>query len=79
MADKESKRQIPLRVSASLYEALAAWAEDDFRSLNGQIEYLLTECVRRRRGMKIAKSAEENAREGLSSESPSPRPLFKDL
>ncbi|MCW1009273.1 PTS ascorbate transporter subunit IIC, partial [Streptococcus anginosus] len=28
---------------------LAAWAEDDFRSLNGQIEYLLTECVKQRK------------------------------
>ncbi len=28
---------------------LAAWAEDDFRSVNRQIEYLLTECVRRRK------------------------------
>ena len=54
MAEKEGKKQIPLRVSAALYEALAAWAEDDFRSLNGQIEYLLTECVRRRgRGEKL--------------------------
>ena len=26
------------------------WAETDFRSLNGQIEYLLTECVKKRRG-----------------------------
>ena len=43
------KKQIPLRVSPKLYEALAAWAEDDFRSLNGQIEYLLTECVRQRK------------------------------
>ena len=43
------KRQIPLRVSARLYDALAAWAEDDFRSLNGQIEYLLTECVKQRK------------------------------
>lgn len=43
------KKQIPLRVSAKLYDALASWAEDDFRSLNGQIEYLLTECVKQRR------------------------------
>ena len=41
----EPKKQIPLRLNAKLYEALAAWAEDDFRSVNGQIEYLLTECV----------------------------------
>lgn len=47
-----SKKQIPLRVSPKLYDALAKWAEDDFRSLNGQIEYLLTECVKKR-GIKL--------------------------
>ena len=46
MADKETKKQIPLRVSPKLFAALARWAEEDFRSINGQIEYLLTECVR---------------------------------
>ena len=45
----ENKKQIPLRLSPKLYNAIAAWAEDDFRSVNGQIEYLLTECVRHRR------------------------------
>ncbi len=43
------KKQVPLRLSAKLYEAIAAWAEDDFRSVNGQIEYLLTECVKQRK------------------------------
>ena len=45
----EPKKQIHLRLNAKLYDALAAWAEDDFRSVNGQIEYLLTECVRQRK------------------------------
>lgn len=49
MADNKGKKQVPLRLSASLYNAIAAWAEDDFRSVNGQIEYLLTECVRQRK------------------------------
>lgn len=40
------KKQVPLRLSPKLYAAIAAWAEEDFRSLNGQIEYLLSECVR---------------------------------
>ena len=44
-----NKKQIPLRLSAKLYNAIALWAEDDFRSVNGQIEYLLTECVRQRK------------------------------
>ena len=43
------KKQIPLRLSAKLYDAIAAWAEDDFHSVNGQIEYLLTECVKQRK------------------------------
>ncbi|MBQ3492916.1 MAG: PTS ascorbate transporter subunit IIC [Clostridia bacterium] len=43
------KKQIPLRVSEKLFNALAQWAEDDFRSVNGQIEYLLTECVKQRK------------------------------
>ena len=46
MADK---KQVPLRLSEKLYNALAEWAEDDFRSVNGQIEYLLTECVKQRK------------------------------
>ena len=47
MNEKE-KKQIPLRLSAKLYNAIAAWAEDDFRSVNGQIEYLLSECEENR-------------------------------
>lgn len=47
-----AKKQIPLRLSSKLYAEIAAWAEDDFRSVNGQIEYLLTECVKHRKGKK---------------------------
>ncbi|CEM61294.1 hypothetical protein DWQ65_01140 [Treponema phagedenis] len=46
---KDEKKQIPLRLSAKLYNQIAAWAEDDFRSVNGQIEYLLTLCVNERK------------------------------
>ena len=47
--NESQKKQVPLRLSAKLYEAIASWAEDDFRSVNGQIEYLLTECVKQRK------------------------------
>ena len=43
------KKQVPLRLSERLYNDIAAWAEADFRSVNGQIEYLLTECVKQRK------------------------------
>ena len=45
--DKEkTKKQMILRLSPSLWNEIAAWAEDDFRSINGQVEYLLSECVK---------------------------------
>jgi len=50
VAEKETqKKQVPLRLSPSLYAELNRWAEEEFRSVNGQIEYLLTEAVRRRK------------------------------
>jgi hypothetical protein len=48
MSDQQ-KKQIPLRLSPQLYADISAWAEDDFRSVNGQIEYLLSECVKQRK------------------------------
>ena len=47
---EKAKKQVLLRLSPSLWEEIAAWAEDDFRSINGQIEYLLAECVKKRKG-----------------------------
>lgn len=54
MADNKEtskgKKQVLLRLSPTLWKELASWAEGDFRSINGQIEYLLTECVKKRKG-----------------------------
>ena len=48
--DKEkTKKQMVLRLSPGLWNDIAAWAEEDFRSINGQVEYLLSECVRKRK------------------------------
>ena len=44
-----NKKQIPLIISDKLFQDIQSWAEYDFRSVNGQIEYLLSECVRQRR------------------------------
>ena len=55
--DKE-KRQVLLRLSQTLWTDLAEWAEDDFRSINGQIEYLLTEAVQKRKRTKRRAAAE---------------------
>ena len=47
--NEKAKKQILLRIAPSLWKDLAQWAEDDFRSINGQIEFLLTKCVRKRK------------------------------
>lgn len=49
MAESKSKarKQIVLRLSPELYEALNKWADDEFRSVNGQIEFLLTDALRK--------------------------------
>ena len=61
MAEKndKSKKQILLRISPTLWNELAQWSEDEFRSINGQIEYLLTECVKARKKGKKSKSDED--------------------
>lgn len=46
---EKAKKQILLRLAPTLWEDLAAWAEEDYRSINGQIEFLLAECVRQRK------------------------------
>ncbi|MCL2853500.1 MAG: Arc family DNA-binding protein [Defluviitaleaceae bacterium] len=52
----DKKKQILLRLSESLWKDLSAWAEDDFRSINGQIEFLLSECVKKRKSVKKNRS-----------------------
>ena len=41
------RKGFPLRIDPDLYEALARWAADELRSVNGQIEHLLTDATRR--------------------------------
>jgi hypothetical protein len=43
------KKAIPLRISPELWRELKGWAEQDMRSLNGQIELILREAVRARK------------------------------
>lgn len=52
---EKSKKQIILRLSPTLWEEIARWADEDFRSINGQIEFLLTECVRQRKKSRNSK------------------------
>lgn len=46
---EKAKKQVLLRLAPSLWDDIASWAEEDFRSINSQIEFLLTEAVRKHR------------------------------
>jgi hypothetical protein len=41
------RKTFPLRINRELYAALERWAADELRSVNAQIEYLLSDAVRR--------------------------------
>ncbi|MCB1149911.1 Arc family DNA-binding protein [bacterium] len=44
------RKSFPLRLSPELYEELRRWAEQELRSVNAQMEFILQEAVKRRRG-----------------------------
>ena len=44
-----TRKTFPLRLAPELYRELQAWAEQEMRSVNSQIEYLLREALRRRK------------------------------
>lgn len=64
------RKSFPLRIDASLFEELRAWAEQEMRSVNGQIEFLLAQSVRARRKNSVQQS-ESIAEQGRSENSDS--------
>ena len=46
---EKAKKQVILRIAPSLWEEIARWAEEDFRSINGQIEFILSKSVQDRK------------------------------
>jgi hypothetical protein len=56
----KSRKSFLLRMNPDLYEALEAWAAQDLRSINGQIEFILKEAVRKR-GKEVANDETETA------------------
>ena len=41
------KKAFPLRVNEDIWEAMRRWSDDDLRSVNAQIEYVLREALRK--------------------------------
>lgn len=47
MAKKESTKSFVLRVDAETMEAIEKWAADEFRSTNGQLQWIIAEALRK--------------------------------
>lgn len=54
-----SRKPFLLRIDPKLWAELEAWAQDELRSVNGQIEYLLKQAVAKRKGTKEKKQSDD--------------------
>ena len=59
------KKTVLLRISPKMWEEINKWAQEEFRSVNGQIEYVLNEAVSKR---KKSKQQGQSVNENLDSE-----------
>ena len=59
MAKKEVSKSFLLRVDAETMAAIEKWAADEFRSINGQIQWIIAEALRKNGRMKKKKAKEE--------------------
>jgi hypothetical protein len=57
-----TKKTFVLRISPEVSDALERWAADEFRSMNGQIEYILTQGLKKARRLPAKKRNPENTK-----------------
>lgn len=59
MTKQDSIKSFVLRVDAATMEALEAWAADEFRSINGQLQWIITEALRKNGRIKKNKKTKD--------------------
>jgi len=64
------KKSFVLRIDPDVYDAIEKWAAQEFRSANGQIEWIITKALRDARRT-VVKTTGENPEEDLSDQSQS--------
>ncbi|HOG42336.1 MAG TPA: hypothetical protein PLY62_01995 [Bacteroidales bacterium] len=52
----KEKKPFVLRIDSETLASLEKWAADEFRSVNGQLEYIITEALRKSKRLKTAKN-----------------------
>lgn len=68
MAKEATTKNFVLRVDAATMEALEKWADDEFRSINGQLQWIIAEALRRSGRTPKKRLRNESDREGRSSD-----------
>ena len=57
MAKENNNKSFVLRIDAATMEALEGWAADEFRSVNGQLQWIIAEALRRNRRLPARRSS----------------------
>lgn len=72
----EKNKTFVLRIDAQTMEALEAWAEDEFRSINGQLQWIIADALRRSGRLKRPRAAASgtSSPESAAPESAAPKP-----
>ena len=60
MAEKKSTKSFILRVDSDTMDAIEAWAADEFRSTNGQLQWIITEALRKAKRLPKKKNQTQN-------------------
>lgn len=60
MAKKNENKSFVLRVDAATMDALERWADDEFRSINGQLQWIIADALRRSGRLKKAKEKSQD-------------------
>ena len=68
MAKKSENKSFVLRVDAATMDALERWADDEFRSINGQLQWIIADALRRSGRLKKSKEPTLQETEGNSNE-----------
>ena len=64
MAKRAENKSFVLRVDAQTWDELERWAEDEFRSVNGQLQWIIADALRRSGRMKKRKVADKQKENG---------------
>jgi hypothetical protein len=60
----EERKAFLLRIDPELWAELEAWAGDELRSVNGQVEYVLRQAVQKRKRARAVEESESSGKEG---------------